>query len=538
MSVTNYTFSRISDFTNGFLAPQLHDNIIDSNISSTLVGIGMSGDVINVTFQSALSSPDLTTLNNIVSSFSPRNIVFFSGVTVDNITYSDSPYLIGYNSLSCDTTGGNVIVLLRQASKCTGAVYAIEKSSSDGNIVIITPYGNDLISGSNSATLSIYNGYLIIKSNGSTWQSSSINYIDQISNSLLIDMSSNVTNTFYDATISSTQSITSTTYVMMKSITPPSGTYAINFSASLTCSTSATVYTSLVLGIGPSTLPSTSATSTSNIVTVNFAAQAIVQGGTNGSQSQVLYVSSVTSGVLNVGQYLTGTGIVAGTTILSIQLGSGGTGIYIMSIPNSIANGTTITAGAAGYVIGQNILVYGFTPSSFNGLQQILSITATSLKFALSVPDQTATVQGYITPAGYLPVTGASSVSNVVTLTFSGNPITSGFLTGQQIIVTGFTSPVTSFNGTWTITSISSSTITYTSTSGGTTTSPSTSFGAVGLLIPGTSRNSLVTTTASSSTTSNKNVGLDGVTPISVYWYSTAGTITCKGSVFNMTRIV
>lgn len=535
--MSNYTFSQVTNFPNGFLAPQLHSNIQQSNISASLVGISKSGDSINVAFNSSLAGGDVTTLNNIVSSFYPRNVIFFSGVSVDNITVQNSPYLIGLNSVSCDTSSGNITLLLRQASKSTSAIYAIEKRTSDGNTVTVIPYGSDLINGSSSSTISSYGGSLVIQSNGYGWVSTTTNFINQTNNSSLIDMSSSATNTFYDASISTTQSITSTVYVMMRTITPQqSGIYSVNFSSSLTCSASATLYTALVLGIGPSTLTSTSATSTSSAVTVNYASQAVVVGGTNGVLSSLLYVTSVTSGTLNVGQYISGSGIVSGTTIVAIQLGSGGTGTYTLSIPNLITNGTTITAGSMGYIVGQNIIVTGFTPSSFNGSFQISAITPTSLQYALSGTPQTASVQGSINPAGYLAITAASSSSNVVTLTFASNPITAGFLTGQQIVVTGFTSPVSAFNGTWTITSVTSSTIVYTSTTGGTATA--TSFGYVGLIVPGTQRNSLVTTTASCSTTLNKTIAADGFTPVSIYWYSTAGTITCKGAVFNVTKIV
>jgi hypothetical protein len=502
-----------------------------------LSGINTSGDTVNVTFNASLSSPDSTTLNGIVSSYYPRNIVFFSGVSVDSITYQNSPYFIGLNSVSCDTSGGNIIILLRQASTSTSGLYAIEKRTADANTVTILAYGNDLINGSSSAVISTRSGYLILQSNGFNWISTNASSINQTNNVAAIDMRASVTNIFYDSSISASQSITSTIYVVMKTITPPAGTYSVNFSSSLTCSTSATINTALVLGIGPSALTSLSASSTTTAVTVNFASQAVVVGGTGGVLSSILYVTSVTSGNLAVGQYISGTGIISGTTIVSVQIASGGTGVYVMSVPNSISNGTTITGGASGYVVGQNINVSGFTPSAFNGAYQISVISPTSIQYSWSGTAQSATVQGAINPGGFLPVTAATSASNVVTLTFSGSPITAGFSSGQQIVVSNFSSPVSAFNGTWTITSLTSSTIVYTSTSGGNATASS-PFGSVGLVVPGASRNSLTTTTAACSTTLNKNISVDGLTPVSIYWNSTSGTITCKGAVFNMTKIV
>ena len=346
-----------------------------------------------------------------------------------------------------------------------------------------------------------------------------------------------ITNTFYEASIISSQTITSTVYVLMSgmSISPQLGTYNCNFTSSLTCSASATVNVALVLGIGPSSLTSTSASLASNVVTVNFASQGVVTGGTGGVLSTTLVVSAVTSGTLSEGQTISGTGIATGTTITQIQLGSGGIGSYTMSVANSVANGTTITAGANGYLIGQSIIAAGFTPTALNGTYSITALTPTSLQYALVASNQSATVQGTISCAGYLNATAASSSSNVVTITFSTNPISAGFLANQTIVVIG--SSIAAYNGTWTITSVTSTTIVYTSTSGGTQTAAF-PFASVGFVVPGTARNSVVTTTAAASTSLNKNLTITTQMPMSIFWNSSTGTITCKGAVFNANKVI
>jgi len=56
-----------------------------------------------------------------------------------------------------------------------------------------------------------------------------------------------------------------------------------------------------------------------------------------------LTVSAVTTGTFAVGQTLTGTGVVAGTTITALGTGTGGTGTYAVS-NNTVVSSTTITA--------------------------------------------------------------------------------------------------------------------------------------------------------------------------------------------------
>jgi hypothetical protein len=100
--------------------------------------------------------------------------------------------------------------------------------------------------------------------------------------------------------------------------------------------------------------------------------QAVVTGGINngsGLAGTILNVSAVTSGVLAVGQTITGTGITAGTRITALGTGSGGIGTYTVNTSQLVVGGTEITA---------RVVVSGFTsktgPASFTG-----SITGTTL---------------------------------------------------------------------------------------------------------------------------------------------------------------
>jgi hypothetical protein len=66
------TYSIINDFNN--ISPnitQLHQEIVDSSITETLIGVSSYEDVVNIQFASALSVPEKNILNGLVSSHVP-----------------------------------------------------------------------------------------------------------------------------------------------------------------------------------------------------------------------------------------------------------------------------------------------------------------------------------------------------------------------------------------------------------------------------------------------------------------------------------
>ena len=77
---------------------------------------------------------------------------------------------------------------------------------------------------------------------------------------------------------------------------------------------------------------------TGNATNINN--QAVVTGT---ATNTTLTVTAVTSGILAIGQILSGTNIGAGTTITAFGTGTGGVGTYTVSVNNSFAS-TTITA--------------------------------------------------------------------------------------------------------------------------------------------------------------------------------------------------
>lgn len=70
MSVTSYTYSQASDFSDGINVDDLDEIITKSAIGTDFVGIVISGDVVNINFDVALDASGQTTLDDIVANYS------------------------------------------------------------------------------------------------------------------------------------------------------------------------------------------------------------------------------------------------------------------------------------------------------------------------------------------------------------------------------------------------------------------------------------------------------------------------------------
>lgn len=84
---------------------------------------------------------------------------------------------------------------------------------------------------------------------------------------------------------------------------------------------------------------------------------------TGAISTTTLTVSAVTSGVLAVGQLITGANIAPGTYITALGTGTGGTGTYTVSVSQNAASGEIYTdsVAASGYAIIPNAKVSRYT---------------------------------------------------------------------------------------------------------------------------------------------------------------------------------
>jgi hypothetical protein len=136
-----------------------------------------------------------------------------------------------------------------------------------------------------------------------------------------------------------------------------------------------------------------------------------------------LTVTSVSSGVVQVGQTITGTNIAAGTTIVAYGSGSGSTGTYIISISQSIGTAETITASAlllelppatqvstGQAIIVRNVGSFAFTVSDNSG-NAVVSI-APGIAYYIWLTDNT-TVNGVWTEVQFGAGTSAANAATL-----------------------------------------------------------------------------------------------------------------------------
>jgi len=126
-------------------------------------------------------------------------------------------------------------------------------------------------------------------------------------------------------------------------------------------------------------------------------------------------VSAVTSGTIQVGQLITGTGVTTNTKIVALGTGTGGTGTYTVSASQTVASTTIRTSGFEVTDIPSTVqeitLVFNSVSHSTSSLSPLIQIGSSG----------TIQTSGYASNAVEL----SGSVNNVVS--------TAGFILGLQI---------------------------------------------------------------------------------------------------------
>lgn len=167
-------------------------------------------------------------------------------------------------------------------------------------------------------------------------------------------------------------------------------------------------------GITAGTTITALGTGVGGIGTYVVSASQTVASTTITSSGSVLTVTAVGSGALAIGQTISGTGVTAGTTITGYATGSGGTGTYLLSASQTVAS-TTITATSQ--------FIYVPNPPS-NGDVVIFSTTGTlptgiTAGTMYYVVNRTSTAFKVATTSGGAAITLTGSVSGVATASWA-----------------------------------------------------------------------------------------------------------------------
>jgi hypothetical protein len=158
-----------------------------------------------------------------------------------------------------------------------------------------------------------------------------------------------------------------------------------------------------------------------------------------------LNVTSVVNGVLRIGQAIFGTGVTPNTSIVGYKSGTGGIGTYYLDVPQTVASTTITTSINIGTkyfddyftfkVIGYDLLTSSYITGN---TLQIQSITSTAIDFTLTLVS---------VPTSWIVGTPII-IENTVPAAYNGT-WTIASLTGTTVTVTSGINPgASTFNGT------------------------------------------------------------------------------------------
>jgi hypothetical protein len=204
------------------------------------------------------------------------------------------------------------------------------------------------------------------------------------------------------------------------------------------------IYADYATGAVTAVAATTAASATGSMGSTNTAALgATFTASANGGDATQLDVTSVT-GVLSVGDEVSGTGITAGTTILSQVSGTtGGAGTYQLSAANT-ASAATVTAFGATVVVSATtgLISIGDTISGGAGfpvgatvLAQVSGTAGGAGTYTLSAPGTayTASATGVTTFGTVLKITAVASGTLSVGNPVSGTGIPAGAVIASQV---------------------------------------------------------------------------------------------------------
>lgn len=126
----------------------------------------------------------------------------------------------------------------------------------------------------------------------------------------------------------------------------------------------------------------------------------------------VLTVTAVASGALAVGDVITGTGVTAGTTIVSFGTGTGGTGTYNVSVSQTVATAETITATSSPVVYDSVTGAFVFYSATTGTTSSVSTATGTAAATILAT-----TATGAVTSLGAAAATPATFMNGILGIT-------------------------------------------------------------------------------------------------------------------------
>lgn len=183
----NLVKSIAQDFPNGITHHHLINEIIEAGINYCNES-SQVGDQLIIHFTSDYTS-DLNVINSVITNYKPVP-AFFDDLKFVTITSADSPYQIIKKSVKCNTTGGNITLILPLVQRAKKGIIAVYKIISASNTVTIQPNGSDTINGTTTPLqLTDLKSYFVLTNNGIS------NWVTSVSNRLDLEVNNSITET-------------------------------------------------------------------------------------------------------------------------------------------------------------------------------------------------------------------------------------------------------------------------------------------------------------------------------------------------------
>lgn len=181
-------------------------------------------------------------------------------------------------------------------------------------------------------------------------------------------------------------------------------------SGSLTVVADGYTYTAASVNLSSATSFSSGATLLQTGLNGSLPTAGVVIGSITGT---TLTVTAVTSGALQVGNVLSGTGVTAGTKITAFLTGTGGTGTYTVSASQTVTS-TSITATAPALTVAFDSVSSAYVITSGSaGAQSTMAFATGTLSASLDL----TSVTGAVLSQGAAPAVPATFMTGIVAQT-------------------------------------------------------------------------------------------------------------------------
>jgi RHS repeat-associated protein len=377
---------------------------VTAGTTITAFGSGMGGaGTYTVSASQTVSSTTLTATNTLLT---------VTGVTAGALG-------VGQSVIGSGVTDGTVITALATGAGGAGT-YAVNLSQTVGSTTLWTTSNAAVVTGSLAANAAVVTGSI---SSAAAVVTGSIAPNKAVVTGSISNTAAVVTGSIEPGAAVVTGSILPSAAVVTGSIGPSSTTMTVT---AVTSGALAVGQFITGTGVASGTQIVSFGTGSGGVgtYTVNYG-QTVSSGATLTSPGPTMTVTAVTSGALAVGQAITGTGVTAGTLVAAFGSGTGGTGTYWVNLAQTVASTTlgggsptmTVTGVTSGALaVGQGVTGSGVTAGTV--ISGLITGTGGTGTYVVSIP-QTVASTTLTSVAPTMTVTavtsGALAIGQVVT---------------------------------------------------------------------------------------------------------------------------